>query len=34
MKNAAVATDEEQILGHIHGLFRAYIAGDRPAIRR
>lgn len=27
-------SDRAQILEHIHGIFRAYIAGDRAAIRR
>ena len=29
-----VTSDEQQILGHIHGIFRAYLDEDREAIRR
>ena len=28
------SVDQKEILAHIHGLFRAYIAADRDAIRR
>jgi len=28
------ASDREQIVGHIHGLFQAYMRGDRDTIRR
>jgi ketosteroid isomerase-like protein len=30
----AVASDRDAILAHIHGLFQAYLRGDREAIRR
>lgn len=32
--NAQQISDREEILSHIHGLFRAYIRKDRDAIRR
>lgn len=34
MSESTFETDREEILGHIHGIFQAYLRQDREAIRR